>query len=671
MTFLAPNILYFLLALAIPIVIHLFNFRKYTTVYFSNVAFLKNIKTESERKSKLKHLLVLISRLIAFTLIILAFAKPIIPNNKSEKAISDIAIYIDNSMSLEAKNENGNLLEQSKQLAMEVVNQFNDVRFTIITNDFLGKHTHNFSKAQAIKEIEEISYSPISRSFEQINNRWQQIAKLSSLYIISDFEKNLNLKTENINTNQNISLLPIKTGSRNNIYIDSIWFESPNHVKHNEETLYVKLKNNGSEDVECRLDLELNETNKGFSNTEIEAENEKIVTFNYSNKGFENYVKGKLSITDYENPQMLFDDDFYFSYSLKTESRISIIYDDETKSSVEKVFKTDSTYKIKKQPSLNLNYDELSKAELIVLNEIQTISNGLSSQLVNFTEQGISLMIIPHPKMDNLSYNALLSKFNAPILGSLDSAFVKVKSIEFKNPFFKGIFTETNDKIDVPKVRYKFASKSSINTSNESILEFDNGASFLSKSNIVNGNVWLFSFPFSVEENQFKNHALFVPIILRIGELSSNTHSLYFNISNTNKISISIDKTSEQPNIELSNENATKKFIPKSRQISKNLIVDLNEGINENGFWNLNRNEEYISLAFNFNRQESTQNYYSKNELLELSNSQQNSNIKLFDISNASDVKKIITSELGKSLWGYFIFASLLFFLIEILLLRF
>jgi hypothetical protein len=84
MIFLYPSVLFFLLALAIPIIIHLFNFRRYKKIYFSNVAFLKNIQTESEKKSKLKHLLVLLSRLLAFAALIVAFSQPYIPTGKKK-----------------------------------------------------------------------------------------------------------------------------------------------------------------------------------------------------------------------------------------------------------------------------------------------------------------------------------------------------------------------------------------------------------------------------------------------------------------------------------------------------------------------------------------------------------------------------------------------------------
>ena len=92
MKFLYPQFLYALTALAIPIIIHLFNFRKFKTIYFSNVRFLKEVKQQTKAQSELKHLLILLSRLLAITSLVLAFAQPYIPENNQ--------IVVDNKLSV-------------------------------------------------------------------------------------------------------------------------------------------------------------------------------------------------------------------------------------------------------------------------------------------------------------------------------------------------------------------------------------------------------------------------------------------------------------------------------------------------------------------------------------------------------------------------------------------
>lgn len=62
MAFLNPSFLWALFAMAIPVIIHLINFRKPKVVYFSNTAFIEDVKKETRTKTKLKQILILIDR---------------------------------------------------------------------------------------------------------------------------------------------------------------------------------------------------------------------------------------------------------------------------------------------------------------------------------------------------------------------------------------------------------------------------------------------------------------------------------------------------------------------------------------------------------------------------------------------------------------------------------
>ena len=105
-----PDMLYALAALIIPVLIHLLHLRRYKEVKFSNVSFLSEVKKEARASQRLKHLLVLLSRLIAVAALVLAFADPFITfsNKTGEHSNNIVSIYIDNSPSMEAVGENGN-----------------------------------------------------------------------------------------------------------------------------------------------------------------------------------------------------------------------------------------------------------------------------------------------------------------------------------------------------------------------------------------------------------------------------------------------------------------------------------------------------------------------------------------------------------------------------------
>ena len=107
MRFLAPGFLFALLAIAIPIIIHLFNFRKFKKVYFSNVRFLKLVQIQTSSRQHLKDRLILASRILALTFLVFAFARPYIPNPDQKNAYQEqvVSIFIDNSYSMETLNK--------------------------------------------------------------------------------------------------------------------------------------------------------------------------------------------------------------------------------------------------------------------------------------------------------------------------------------------------------------------------------------------------------------------------------------------------------------------------------------------------------------------------------------------------------------------------------------
>src|SRR5690349_16450291 len=122
MTFVSPVFLWALAAVAVPIIIHLFNFRRYKKVYFTNVKFLKELQQESKSKSRLKEILILIARCLAITCLVLAFCQPVIPdknNTQKTSGATAISLYIDNSFSMVNITKQGPLFDLARNHARE------------------------------------------------------------------------------------------------------------------------------------------------------------------------------------------------------------------------------------------------------------------------------------------------------------------------------------------------------------------------------------------------------------------------------------------------------------------------------------------------------------------------------------------------------------------------
>ncbi|HRP59395.1 MAG TPA: BatA domain-containing protein, partial [Vicingus sp.] len=173
MKFAYPEFLFALFAIAIPIIIHLFNFRKFKKIYFSNVRFLREVKKESQSKSKLKHLLILASRILAITFLVFAFAQPFVPSaNLGTNVNNMVGIYIDNSFSMESVGENGSLLSEAKTKAIELVKSYAKTdQFVVCDNKFATGSQRLLTADEAITKIEELEITSETRLLSTVFSR--------------------------------------------------------------------------------------------------------------------------------------------------------------------------------------------------------------------------------------------------------------------------------------------------------------------------------------------------------------------------------------------------------------------------------------------------------------------------------------------------------------------
>src|SRR5690554_4933540 len=181
MKFLNPSFLFALFTIAIPVIIHLFSFRRHKTVYFSHVGFLKDIKKESQKKSRLKQLLMLLARILTIIFLVFAFSQPYISTENSAAADSGeiVGVYIDNSFSMNALSEQGQLLEHARNKAAEIGQSYPaGTRFRLLTNDLEPRHQHLFNKEQFIREVADVAASPATVSLSLIHNRFDMQNKI-------------------------------------------------------------------------------------------------------------------------------------------------------------------------------------------------------------------------------------------------------------------------------------------------------------------------------------------------------------------------------------------------------------------------------------------------------------------------------------------------------------
>ena len=142
MAFLYPNFLWAFTALAIPIIIHLFQLRRFKRIEFPNVQFLQEVTQQTRSRKQVRHWLVLLARIFALAALVLAFAQPYLPASDGVAPAGEraVGLYLDDSWSMDGQNAGGRLLDQARTDAQDAIMAHAPaVRFQVLTNRFEGR----------------------------------------------------------------------------------------------------------------------------------------------------------------------------------------------------------------------------------------------------------------------------------------------------------------------------------------------------------------------------------------------------------------------------------------------------------------------------------------------------------------------------------------------------
>ncbi|MDQ0967242.1 preprotein translocase subunit SecG [Flavobacterium sp. W4I14] len=671
MNFLYPGFLFALISVAIPVIIHLFNFRKFKKVYFSNVQLLKEVEQQNSSKEKLKNLLILLSRILAIIFLVLAFAQPYIPahNQKTTALNNVISIYIDNSYSMEAINKDGSLLDEAKRRAKELVKGFgmND-RFQLLTNNFEGKHQRLLNEEAFLKALDDVKISAANRNLQQILNRQGNVLTGSAnkySFLISDFQKNIST-TNKLDTKADIqySFLKLNANTLPNVAIDSVWALSPNHQPGANERLVVQLKNYSEEEAKnIPLKLSINNQQKGLGAVTIPAGKTVKDTLNFSglNAGWQ---KGLISIKDFP---VTFDDTLSFSFKVDESFPVLSINGAIAGNYIKALFAADRYYKLTENAESNVNYSNFASYGLIVLNGLKNPSTGLAQQLKTYMNAGGTVVLFPDLDANIQTYNSFLSGLSLPNIQTLNTTATKVDQIDLQNPIFKTVFEEIPKNLDLPTVSryYSFVDK---NTSNkEDIMLLPGRKPFFSKYGVGNGQVYLSASGLNTSDGNLARHPVFVPLIYRLALSGGNETPLYYNLGNDNALAGKKITLGKNQSLKITADGF--EAIPEIRQANGKTLIYIADQIKNAGFYNLKLADSLLAVySFNNGRTESDMHYLDKTGLNQLADK---GNLKIFDTDK--DAVKLIAgaNKIGQTLWKLCLILSLIFIAAEILLIRF
>ena len=675
MQFIHPGFLFGLIAIGIPILIHLFNFRRFKKIVFTNVKFLREVKHESQKQRNLKHLLVLAARILTIAALAFAFAQPFIPEGpkKTNTGQKSISIYIDNSFSMNAISEKGPLLETAKAKAREIVSAYAaSDQFQLLTNVFTGANDRFYTKEEFIQKLDDIAIAPATKTLSEIIQKQNNFLFTSGneakkSFIISDFQKSFaGEKQLNPQAGAEVNLIPLHSTSNHNLSIDSIWFVSPVFQPGKIMQLMVRIKNSGSEALEGgTLNLKINSQPKSISGFDINADQTKVINLAFS-VNTTGWQKAELSISDYP---IVFDDVFHFTFQINQSIKILALYQTTPNSYIQKLFDTEPYFVLTNTNINQVDYSKLSEFDLILLTGANEISSGLAHELNQYVLNGGQMCIFPNEKDGYSGIDNFMTELGCGTFGKVYSNNSEVSGLDFQNELFKNILDNERKNIELPKVKKYYRINSNKANASLPLMKMRNGDVFLESHEKGKGKLYQCAVNLDEEWSNFQQNQLFVPIMFQMAFMKKSALPLEHTIGKNNFLTpIAAIKNSKKPNVL---KNGTFEIMTEKIMRQNDLFLFENNQVKNAGLYELLEADTKLPLqtfAFNYDRNESDVERLEPSEIKNLFSS---SSVKVYEKSDIPLNTLLKQDEYGKPLWRFFIWLALLFIAIEILLLRF
>ncbi|MBR4838252.1 MAG: BatA domain-containing protein [Bacteroidales bacterium] len=658
--------LWCLFALAIPIIIHLFNFRRHKIVYFSNTATLKTIEQENAKTKKLKYIIALIMRMLFIAGLVFAFAYPYNPEQKLKTDDADnlVAVYIDNSMSMHSQSSEISLIEDARALARALVSNISpSQRFVLLTNSRQLDNEYPMNQDEMLMSIDAMQTEASPMMFNNLYENLQMIMKRNgfksaSLFMYSDFQDNM-MNMEGVAADSAIQIvaMPLKSDYQQNIYIDTVWLSSPILQKDLANEINVRVVNESVKEIKgLPVNFEIDGKAVAFNTIDVPAngKNEVAMQFVLNESGEKTAT---VSINDYP---ITFDDTYNFVLNVRPIIKIVELSTNNGDAAIKTLFSNDSLFEYHAVDSRRIDQQYLADCQMVIADGDAEINETMWQNIIDFAKDGGSVVVFPSERSESSNNTEF---FNDTL---------SISHIASNHDFFNDIFVSIPHNADLPWV-YKHVQIDKRQFSNTlSLISLQNGTSFFTLSKIGGGNIFSFASQLGKDWTNFTENSLFVPIMYKIAMLGGKVDRLSYTIGIDNELLINDLSVFSEGNVRIRDIENTSEMIPIVELRNNRALIRLYDELPGAGFYTINRGDDVIeTTAWNDSRKESKMKFFDREEVDKIlkDNGLNVLAVMKADEIHSNDVMEIMVRR--SMLWKSFIILSLITMLIEILVLRF
>lgn len=667
-----PWFLFGLLAVAMPMVIHLLQLRRPQRLLFTNTAFIREVELVTVRHRNLQRWLLLLTRILGLIALVFVFCQPFIPAKTSIQRVAGTEVLVDNSFSMQGKSLGHSTLFADAVMQARGIGQKGSPsgQFRLING---GKGTSLASAYQAA--LDELKLSTQNPFLTLRNKTTAQPGNGNTLYIFSDFQKKgFDIKTLEGLKNRPVVLVPLANSRTANLYVDSVWLDDAFVRVRTNVGLHVRVRNGGGvklTDAPVKVFL----AGRQVAAYRVAVESQQAVTLVVQVQLPNNELAiGRIAT---EDVPVTFDNSYYFTLQPAANIRVLEIGSEPV---VRQLYANEPLFTYAFAKPQNVDYGVLQRANLVVVRELEHVDDGLRDGLRGVVMRGGSVVVVPSAATDGRdSYQQLFKTLGLGAAqweaSTTTPELREVALPSAREPFFRDVFGAQQRGATMPRV----APVLRWPRTGTDILRLRDGESYLASFASGAGQVYVFSAPFAQQYSDFVAHALFVPVMYRMAMLSyqSDQRPAYSLTQGSVTLKLPVAETSgntagraDEASFRLVRDSLV--LIPAQRVVTNELRMELPIGMDLPGFYQLQRGGKVQTiLAFNQDKRESELAAYSADELRQLLGTNY-PNITVVESGvDGAGLAKFRAEQTGQPLWRYFLGLALLALLAEALLVRF
>ncbi|RZL12374.1 MAG: hypothetical protein EOO62_11140, partial [Hymenobacter sp.] len=390
MQFLYPGFLWGLLAIGVPVAIHLLQLRRPQRVLFTNTGFIREVELTTMQRRRLQELLVLLLRVLGVVFLVLLFAQPFMPASRTAGQSNAVNVLIDASASMQAQGETQKpLLQAALDQAAALGKSYGGAAHFRL----LGQPGGILTQPAYLTKVPGIQASGQQAGWVNAGT-WQRGtagAAQNPLYVFSDFQRSAKSKeaVQELAKGQQVVLVPQVARPAANVYVDSLWLDDAFVRTQVSINLHIRLKNGGSSTIaDCPVKVRLGARQVAAFRATLAA-GQATTTVVQVQLPDKQLALGQVVTGD---SPVVFDNTYYFT--LQPTAAIQVV-EVGAEPVARQAYQAEALFSYSFARPQEVNYGKLAQANLVLLHEVATPAAALEQALLAVVRRGGSVVVVP------------------------------------------------------------------------------------------------------------------------------------------------------------------------------------------------------------------------------------------------------------------------------------